>query len=76
MARLIAGIQAWKGANMSEVTRLASKEASAWLRGWRGGVTVCAFYEPPDKIRFQVFRDLGSVSPGSRSLLAEFVVPE
>jgi len=76
MARLIAGIQAWKGAGKSEVTRLASQEASVWLRGWRGGVTVCAFYEPLGNIRFKVFRDLGSTSPGSRSLIAEFVVPE
>ena len=76
MARLIAGLQAWKGAGKSEVTRLASQEASVWLRGWKGGVTVNAFYEPPNQIRFQVYRDLGSTSPGSRSLIAEFVVPE
>jgi hypothetical protein len=76
MARLIAGIQAHKGHHKSEVTRLASQEAAVWLRGWKGGVTVCAFREPPDKIRFKVYRDLGSTSPESRAIIAEFVVPE
>jgi len=76
MARFIAGVQAWKGHHKSEITRLASTEAAVWLRGWKGGVTVCAFHEPPGNIRFQVFRDLGSASPGSRSLITEFVVPE
>jgi hypothetical protein len=74
MARMITGIQAWKGHNKSEITRLASREASVWLRGWKGGVTD-AFYEQGN-IRFQVFRDLGSTSPESRSLIAEFIVPE
>jgi len=76
MARLIAGLQAWKGAHKSEATRLASTEAAVWLRGWKGGVTVCAFHEPPGNIRFKIFRDLGSTSPESRALVAEFVVPE
>jgi hypothetical protein len=75
MARMITGIQVVKGTNRSQATRLASREASTWLRGWQGGVTVNAFFEPPDKIRFCVYRDGGSTSPGTRSLIAEFVVP-
>jgi hypothetical protein len=69
MARMIAGIRA---NNKKQVTRLASKEAVTWVRGWRCGVTVEALFIPPDKIRFYIYRDGGSMSPGTRRLIAEF----
>ena len=77
MARFIAGIQAWKSEKKSEVTRLASMEASTWLRTWKGGVTVNAFFDKKNKqISFQIYKDEGSNNPGKRVLIYEFQIKE